>query len=73
VSDAVSEFPAVGSSVQINGMPMPFQITEIIRMLMVVLPKSQLVRSIAKTHGLPSSPSRSTTTRAVIAPSSLTC
>src|SRR5674476_591281 len=37
--------------------------TQIIRMLIVVLPKSQFVRSIAKTHGLPPSPSNSTTTR----------
>jgi len=29
---------------------MPFQITEIIKMLIVVLPNSQLVRSIARTH-----------------------
>jgi len=30
-------------------MPMPFHVTEIIRMLIVVLPKSQFVRSIART------------------------
>src|ERR1017187_7622521 len=36
--------------------------TQIIRMLIVVLPKSQFVRSIARTHGLPPSPSNSTTT-----------
>jgi hypothetical protein len=73
VRACVVEFPADGSSVQINGTPMPFQITEIIRMLIVVLPNSQLVRSIARTHGLPRIPSSSTTTRAVTAPSSSTC
>ena len=69
----VFEFPADGSSVQINGTPMPFQITEIIRMLIVVLPNSQLVRSIARTQGLPRIPNRSATTRAVMAPSSSIC
>ena len=67
VRSEVFEFPAVGSSIHSSGMPMPFQVTEIIRMLIVVLPKSQLVRSIARTHGLPESPSRSTTTRAASA------
>src|ERR1039458_10075793 len=64
VRSDVCEFPAVGSSIHSSGMPMPFHVTEIIRMLIVVLPKSQFVRSIAKTHGLPPSPSNSTTTRA---------
>jgi len=61
------------SSVQINGTPMPFQIAEIIKMLIVVLPNSQLVRSIARTQGLPRIPNRSATTRAVMAPSSSIC
>ena len=52
---------------------MPFQATEIISMLIVVLPKSQFVRSIARTHGLPERPSSSTTTtRAECVPSSRT-
>src|ERR1019366_830682 len=62
VRSEVCEFPAVGSSIHKSGMPMPFHVTEIIRMLIVVLPKSQFVRSIARTHGLPPSPRSSTTT-----------
>lgn len=61
----VFEVPAVGSSVHNSGMPLPFQTTEIIMVVIVVWPKSQVVRSIARTHGLPESLSRSTTTRAV--------
>src|ERR1022692_3592711 len=72
VRSDVCEFPAVGSSIHSSGMPMPFHVTEIIRMLIVVLPKSQFVRSIAKTHGLPPSPSNSTTTRAASVLSSRT-
>src|ERR1035438_3715724 len=41
VRSDVCEFPAVGSSIHSSGMPMPFHVTEIIRMLIVVLPKSQ--------------------------------
>jgi hypothetical protein len=36
---------------QINGMPVPFLMTENIRMLIVFLPNSQLVRSIVRTRG----------------------
>src|ERR1039458_5524674 len=50
VRSDVCEFPAVGSSIHSSGMPMPFHVTGIIRMLIVVLPKSQFVRSIAKTR-----------------------
>ena len=53
VLSSVFEFPAFGSSVQIRGIPMSFQITETIRILIVVLPNSQLVRSTARTQGLP--------------------
>lgn len=69
----VFEFPADGNRVQINGTHMPFQITEIIRMLTVVLPNSQVVRSIARTHGLPRILNRSAMTSAVIEPSSSPC
>jgi hypothetical protein len=72
VRSDVFEFPAVGSNAHNSGMPMPFQTTEIIRMLILVLPKSQLVRSIARTQGLPGSRNRSTTTHAASAPSSRT-
>ena len=68
----VFEFPAVGSSIHSSGMPVPFQATEIIRMLIVILPKSQFVRSIARTQGLPERPSSSTTTRAASVLSSRT-
>ena len=64
VRSPVFEFPALGSRLHIKGMPMPFHITDIMRMLIVVLPKSQLVRSIANTQGLSTSPRRSITTRA---------
>ena len=37
---------------QINGMPVPFLMTENIRMLIVFLPNSQLARSIARNQGL---------------------
>jgi len=49
---------------------MPFHVTEIIRMSIVALPKSQFVRSIARTYGVPASPNSSTTPRATAVPSS---
>ena len=55
-----------------SGMPMPFQATEIIRMLIVVLPKSQFVRSIATTHDLLPSCKSSATTSVASALSILT-
>ena len=71
----VSELPAEASSVHIRATPMPCHATEIITMSIpafagTALPKSQLVRSIASTHSLPSSPRRSATIRAEPAPSS---
>jgi hypothetical protein len=69
----VLELPSLGSRRHIKGMPTPFQITDTIRMLMLVLPKSQFVRSIARTQGLPRRPSRPTTMRAATVGSSVTC
>jgi len=73
----VSELPAEASSVHIRATPMPCHATEIITMSIpafagTALPKSRLVRSIASTHALPSSPRRSATIRAEQASSSRT-
>jgi len=65
----VCEIPAEGYGVKINGAPTLCRLTDTIATLSGVLPKPQLVRSIARTYRLPSRPSSVIAIRAAATPS----